>query len=648
MSKTIFEKPVEVLSKIVKLMNTSDEEVQVKQHGKSNGVIIEDDEVVGSNKKRLLPHLKKFINHQELQSYKLSYKDAMAVTILWQKYLKYRFGGMSWDDLCDEIDLDTSDINCCFAFIESLIKRKIARFEKTSGRIKSLDFMRIIANDLVLRKDFVLKILGRDIVKEIDEKLPPGWDSDRNLFSDLFPAISLIFESYAECDDITSFNPRRHTFEVESLNQCVKLFTRRFKRKRKIPELIRAYYLAEMESLELTLLLLVAYFEVYEKEETSEEELLDLLSKNDKERLLYANYLRPDSKLISYGFLQFREGGLYSLSDRLKLNGKFKNCLMTGSSEWELNCLKALDKSLSSINLRNNHMTIIDSDQKITDLIMDDAEKGFLKTFIARQKNRSDHDLSKWGVKSNGTESDNRHKGFIALFYGESGTGKTFAAGAVANELGRELVSIDCTELRDKYYGESEKIVKKTFSDMTDIARGNNNSPVFLLNEADQIIHCRKSDLTNVDPTENAIQNIILESLESFEGILILTTNMLEIIDHAYFRRFNLKLHFKTPDEACRKKLWKLHLSDKIPGVEGICLDFLARTYSLTGGQIAMIVMNACSEAITRVGSARKLTMSDLVKYIQLELPYNSRSRSSNIGFAQEKTVKAKSNLLIK
>ena len=122
---------------------------------------------------------------------------------------------------------------------------------------------------------------------------------------------------------------------------------------------------------------------------------------------------------------------------------------------------------------------------------------------------------------------------------------------------------------------------------------------------------------------ENAIQNIFLEELEDFPGIIILTTNLVDNIDDAYFRRFDVKLEFHRPDYECRLKLWKLHLPESIPGAAEIDCEYMARAFDLSGGQISLVVRNACSEAITRSGNERRLTQDDLVRYAREEDPWS-------------------------
>jgi len=155
---------------------------------------------------------------------------------------------------------------------------------------------------------------------------------------------------------------------------------------------------------------------------------------------------------------------------------------------------------------------------------------------------------------------------------------------------------------------------------------------VFLLNEADQLIHKRIASTSTCSTIENSIQSIILEELETFPGILILTTNLESNLDEAFFRRFDLKFKFKQPDLDSRMKLWRLYLKKEIPGSSDIDVEWLANRYQFTGAQIALVVRNACIEAIARNGKSKRLYLQDLLKYADLEEPWGNRVNKS-IGF---------------
>jgi len=120
--------------------------------------------------------------------------------------------------------------------------------------------------------------------------------------------------------------------------------------------------------------------------------------------------------------------------------------------------------------------------------------------------------------------------------------------------------------------------------------------------------------------------------LETFPGILIITTNLRENLDYAIFRRFRYKLEIPVPDYDCRLKLWKLHLNEEIPGSAKIDLTSLAQEFSLTGGEIRNVVLNACHHLISNP-DLKELTYDILYYYARMESGSNLDKRNKEIGF---------------
>jgi SpoVK/Ycf46/Vps4 family AAA+-type ATPase len=230
------------------------------------------------------------------------------------------------------------------------------------------------------------------------------------------------------------------------------------------------------------------------------------------------------------------------------------------------------------------------------------------------------------------TSDKNVQQGINILMYGVPGTGKTFIAGVIANELKRPLIQINANAIRGSFYGESEKQARELFQEMR--AAVKRLSPVFLLNEGDQLIHQRSNSPDNsADHAENAIQSIFLEEMETFPGILIITTNIADNLDLAMSRRFHYKLEIKTPNYESRVALWRLHLPATIPGAKDIPVESLANDFTFTGGQIKLVVQNACNEAFLR-GKGTRLTLDDLRKYAALESGTSFERTKQAIGFA--------------
>ena len=173
--------------------------------------------------------------------------------------------------------------------------------------------------------------------------------------------------------------------------------------------------------------------------------------------------------------------------------------------------------------------------------------------------------------------------GISILLHGAPGTGKTEIAKQLARKTNRELMHVNISECKTMWFGESEKIVKKIFTDYKAYAKDTKTHPILFFNEADAIISKRKELRgSNVEQTENAIQNILLEELENFQGILIATTNLVNNIDPAFDRRFLFKIKFQPPCTSNRAKIWKL----KLPHLTNKQANQLAQSFAFSGGQI--------------------------------------------------------------
>jgi AAA+ superfamily predicted ATPase len=169
-----------------------------------------------------------------------------------------------------------------------------------------------------------------------------------------------------------------------------------------------------------------------------------------------------------------------------------------------------------------------------------------------------------------------------AIFYGAPGTGKTETALQLAKSSGRAVFMADVSSLRSKWVGETEKFTKRLFSDYEKIRKEHELCPILLFNEADSILSKRRPVTDKVDQMENAMQNIILQELEKFEGIFIATTNLEQNLDEAYDRRITFKIKYSCPTEEARLSIWK----QKLPMTDEGILKTLNQKYKLTGGQI--------------------------------------------------------------
>lgn len=173
--------------------------------------------------------------------------------------------------------------------------------------------------------------------------------------------------------------------------------------------------------------------------------------------------------------------------------------------------------------------------------------------------------------------------GFACLFYGSPGTGKTETVYQLARKTCRSILVVNVPEIKSKWVGDSEKNIKAVFDRYRLLVQRSEVAPILLFNEADAIFGQRMESAQNaVDKMENSIQNIILQEMESLDGILIATTNLTQNLDSAFERRFLYKICFDRPDASVREKIWHT----MIPSLSSQECHDLAVSYELSGGQM--------------------------------------------------------------
>ena len=223
--------------------------------------------------------------------------------------------------------------------------------------------------------------------------------------------------------------------------------------------------------------------------------------------------------------------------------------------------------------------------------------------------------------------------GFACLFYGGPGTGKTETAYQLAKQTGRDIMVVDVPQIKSKWMGDSEKNIKALFDRYRELVRvcatasPERPAPILLFNEADAIIGIRKQGAQNaVDKMENSIQNIILQEMESLDGIMIATTNLTENLDSAFERRFLYKICFEKPDATVRCRIWQMML----PGLCEADALALASAYDFSGGQIENVSRKATINAILHGEESNDLAC--LTSYCNAER-LEARSNFRKIGF---------------
>ncbi|EAL6312984.1 ATP-binding protein [Campylobacter jejuni] len=266
---------------------------------------------------------------------------------------------------------------------------------------------------------------------------------------------------------------------------------------------------------------------------------------------------------------------------------------------------------------------LIEPSADINDIIMPENTKELLENILKQQDKKVLERLHSWGIKSN------KNIEAKIIFYGPAGTGKTMSALAMAKSMKKPVLSFDCSKILSKWVGESEQNVRKIFDTYKNIVQTCKQSPILLLNEADQFLSTRVDGSSGSDKMHNQMQNIFLEQIERFSGVIIATTNFLESLDSAFSRRFDYKIEFKKPDFKDRLKIWEKFLPKKALFEKDFNINILSN-YELSGAQILMVVKNtALKVAVSKDGVFK---MQDFIESIQKELN-SSFDKSKIVGF---------------
>ena len=214
-----------------------------------------------------------------------------------------------------------------------------------------------------------------------------------------------------------------------------------------------------------------------------------------------------------------------------------------------------------------------------------DAEPLFFNGPVAKQTSTLAKALQEDHYQQLRNKIKGTNKGFTLLFHGAPGTGKTALVKQMALQSGRHLLMADTAAIKNMYVGESEKNIRRIFKEYEAAKRHFALHPILLFNEADALIGKRIIVNSSVDQMNNAMQNILLQYLEDFEGIFIATTNLPASLDDAFNRRFLYKVEFKNPDKEVRMQLLEHHF----PSLPQSYLKQLNERYPLTGAQLMNI-----------------------------------------------------------
>ncbi len=592
---------------------------------------------------------KKVSSLEILKPFKLNHTDTLLIACAWYEGIKDGlrqidpldllsriYGNRS--DSVDHLDELVSLVECNIFYSQ---KKRIRGTAETSSFISSSEKEKIVSvlkstlleYDVSFHRSFVKLLMEED--KDIKGEFDKPYKNNKEFLSDWFQYVENLddckYNDYQNNRIESDLDEHEANDLLKALEWRDRILSRTAVTKQVFPlqDIIEEYQLDETEATILVYLVK----EDMDDNHTDSDDVLQLISRNQHEKYQNREYISDDSKLVKSGLIETTESAFFrSKGTDLRIAPDIVRHIILKSPATD-------EDRLNQILKGDNLFTILAPKQTFDELILPKEMKKTIRYGLGQYEQNVDSVLTDWGLYDTSMEVIGRAKrqmepGMLMLFAGPPGTGKTFAAGAIAKALGKNLLVTDVSKVQSMWVGQSEKNVRRIFTVFERIVRRTENPPVLLLNEADQFLSKRLDKTgSSVDVMFNSMQNLFLEAFEKLRGVLIATTNMKENLDTAFSRRFHLKLDFPIPGEMERKALWELHLPKTIPGADEMDFHFLAKQYQFTGGQITIIVKNAATEAASRKGKNKILKLDDLMKYCEIEGASTFGTTNMRFGF---------------
>ncbi len=515
-----------------------------------------------------------------------------------------------------------------YQYLEKLVLIKnllelgwIIQHSLTQTKISETSLLELLNTSVSLSSSF-LNLLEKGNLELSLPEISPYRDhleylKDQFARIDLYQKISSIRKNYAK----NSLNINRLKNRLSSLEKRIEERLKVTKIPIEIEKLFKEHKLDTKERIIFLALLKEEYSGEFENLRDMNT-LVELVSFDDYEKIKNRALLEEGSKLIESGLIDYDEmltafGGV-SRSFYITEDILYK--IIHPNKEKRKKRVK-----LDMIIKEQDIFELIEPKTSLDDVVLSQKTREVLNNILKQMDKKVQNLLKEWGIKEKRKSIDAK-----LIFYGPPGTGKTMTAVSFGKSLKKKILSFDCSKILSMYVGESEKNVRKIFDTYYDIKEKTKSEPVLLLNEADQFLSARSTGIgSSADKMHNQMQNIFLEQIEKFEGILIATTNLLENIDPAFSRRFDYKIAFEKPNFKERVKLWQKMLPKNAQYEENFNIETLAK-YDLTGGQINIIIKNTALRVAVKENPI--FTTSDFISMIQREKS-GTFGESKSLGF---------------
>jgi len=592
---------------------------------------------------------KKISSFPSLKPFGLSHIDTILISCAWLESITDRMSSIDPLDLLAKVFGDRTvgldHMDNLVSLVEQNIfysrKKQIlgatemSSFISLSEKQKTVSVLKstLLEYDLMFNRTFI-KILMEE-QENIQKKLNQSYTDNKEFLSDWFQYIQNLgecrYHDFLNNTHVSDLDERVANDFLKTIEWRERILSRTKATTEIFPlqDVVDEYQLDEKE---MTILVYLVKEDMAGNNSDSDD-VLHLISRNQHDRYQNREYISNESKLVKKGLIEISENSFFrSKGTDLRIVPDVVRQIILKSP------ISDEDK-LTQILKGDDLFTILTPKQTFNELILPKDMKKTIYFALGQYEDNVDLILNDWGLYDTsmdviGKVERKMEPGLLMLFSGPPGTGKTFAAGAIAKALGKNLLVTDVSKVQSMWVGESEKNVRRIFTLFERVVRRTENPPVLLLNEADQFLSSRLMNTSSsIDVMYNSMQNLFLEAFEKLRGVLIATTNMKDNLDIAFSRRFHLKLDFPMPEINERSALWKLHLPKSIPGSDKININLLSKQYQLSGGQIAIIVKNAATEAAARKGKNKILRLDDLLKYCHIEVASMFGGSKAKIGF---------------